>query len=122
MDNPTGARQFLTTMKPLLALTFSLALAASFAKADPAENWNHFCASCHGKDGAGHTKPGKKLGVKDLTTADYQKTFSDDDAFKALKNGMKSEDGATTKMKPFAEKLSDDDIKAVVAYVRTMAK
>jgi mono/diheme cytochrome c family protein len=108
-------------MKPLLALTFSLALAASFAKADPVEVYAHHCASCHGKDGAGHTKPGKKLGVKDLTAADYQKTFSDDDAFKALKDGMKGEDGSK-KMGSFAEKLSDDDIKAVVTYVRTLAK
>lgn len=121
MDIPARTSHFFTIMKTLLALTFSLALAASFAKADPAENYSHLCASCHGKDGTGHTKPGKKLGVKDLTAADYQKTFSDDDAFKALKNGMKGEDGSN-KMKSFSEKLSDDDIKAVVTYVRTLAK
>jgi len=34
---------------------------------------------------------------------------------------MKGEDGSN-KMKSFSEKLSDDDIKAVVTYVRTLAK
>ena len=109
-------------MKPLLAIALCLALAASAARADTPANWTRLCASCHGKDGAGHTKPGKKKGVKDLTSADYQKTFTDDQAFASLKNGLKSDDSATIKMNPFAEKLSDDDIKAIVAYVRTLAK
>jgi cytochrome c553 len=31
-------------------------------------------------------------------------------------------EGDKVKMKPFADKLSDDDIKAVNAYMRTLAK
>jgi cytochrome c553 len=111
-----------TTMKSIVAIAFAFAMAASAARADTAENWTHLCASCHGKDGAGHTKPGKKKGVKDLTSADYQKKFTDDDAFNSLKKGLKSDDGATVKMNPFADKLSDDEIKALVSYVRTLAK
>ena len=122
MDNRHGATQTQINVKQLIAIAFALAFAALAARADPVDNWGHFCASCHGKDGAGKTRPGKRLGVKDLTTADYQKTFSDDDAFNSLKNGLKSADGAATKMKSFADKLSDDDIKALVTYVRTMAK
>jgi cytochrome c553 len=109
-------------MKTLLSIVSVLAFSASAAlAADASANWGTLCASCHGKDGAGHTKAGKRLGVKDLTAADYQKTFTDADAFSSLKNGFKAPDG-TEKMKPFAEKLSDDDIKALVAYVRAMAK
>ena len=109
-------------MKTIASIAAALALTAGVAyAAEPADNWSHLCASCHGKDGAGHTKAGKKLEVKDLTDGAYQKTFKDDDAFGALKNGMKSADG-TEKMKPFADKLSDDEIKAMVAYVRTLAK
>jgi cytochrome c553 len=100
----------------LLALTATAASAATSA-----ENWTKLCASCHGKDGAGHTKAGKRLNIKDLTAGENQKAFSDDDAFNALKNGLKDKDGAT-KMKSFAEKIPDDDIRALVAYVRTMAK
>jgi mono/diheme cytochrome c family protein len=109
-------------MKTLISAAIALAIWIPAARpATPAENWTKLCASCHGKDGAGHTKAGKKLGVKDLTAADHQKTFSDDDAFNSLKNGLKGDDGSS-KMKPFADKLSDDDIKAIVAYVRTLAK
>jgi cytochrome c553 len=109
-------------MKTLLSIVSALAFSASAAiAADASANWATHCASCHGKDGAGHTKAGKRLEVKDLTAADYQKTFSDADAISSLKNGFKAPDG-TEKMKSFAEKLSDDDIKALVAYVRAMGK
>ncbi len=110
-------------MKKLALLSLALAglFAATQAFADPAENYGKFCAACHGKDGTGKTKAGRLVKVKDLTDAQYQKTFTDDDAFKALKEGYQDKDG-NTKMKPFADKLADDDIKAVVAYVRTLAK
>jgi cytochrome c553 len=109
-------------MKTLLSIVSVLAFSVCAATAaESSENYGKLCASCHGKDGAGHTKAGRKLEVKDLTSAEYQKSFSDTDAFNALKNGFKAPDGAE-KMKPFAEKLSDDDIKAIVTYVRAMAK
>jgi cytochrome c6 len=109
-------------MKTLASIVAVLAIGVSAATAaESSENWGKLCASCHGKDGAGHTKAGKKLEVKDLTAADYQKSFSDADAFAGLKSGLKSPDGVE-KMKPFSDKLSDDEIKALVAYVRTLAK
>lgn len=109
-------------MKTLAPIAAALALAASAAyAANASDNWSKLCASCHGRDGAGHTKAGKRLEVKDLTDATYQKTFKDEDAFNALKNGMKTADG-TDKMRSFSEKLSDDEMKALVTYVRTLAK
>jgi mono/diheme cytochrome c family protein len=109
-------------MKIIASIVSALAISACAAvAAESSDNWGKLCASCHGKDGAGHTKAGKKLEVKDLTTADYQKTFKDADAFNSLKNGFKDKDG-NEKMKPFADKLSDDEIKALVTYVRAMAK
>ena len=107
-------------MRTLLAAVAALAAATSRA-ADAPPSWGKLCASCHGSDGAGHTKAGRKLDVKDLTAADYQKSFTDDEAFTAVKKGLTAKDG-TEKMKPFAEKLSDDDIKSLVTYVRTLAK
>jgi cytochrome c553 len=106
---------------PLIA-TAALLLAAATPRlsAAAAESWATSCKACHGLDGAGHTKIASRLGVKDLTDAAYQKTFTDDAAFNDLKNGL-VKDGHT-KMKPFADKFSDDEIKALVAYVRTLAK
>jgi len=101
--------------------SFALLAAPAVLCADTGDNYAKYCASCHGSDGAGHTKAGRLLKVKDLTDAQYQKTFTDETAFKDLKEGSQDKDGKV-QMKPMKDKLSDDEIKALVAYVRTMAK
>jgi cytochrome c1 len=63
---------------------------------------------------------GKKLGVKDYSDAKVQDALKDDAAFKSIKEGLKDKDGNTA-MKP-AEGISDDDIKALVTYMRTFKK
>jgi cytochrome c553 len=78
------------------------------------------CAKCHGADGKGETKMGKKLGAKDYTDPKVQAELKDDAAFKAIKEGLKDKDGKVL-MKP-AEGTSDDDIKALVAYMRSLKK
>lgn len=78
------------------------------------------CAKCHGEDGKGEAKMGKKLGAKDYTDTKVQADLKDDAAFKAIKEGLKDKDGKTL-MKP-AESASDEEIKALVAYMRTFKK
>lgn len=77
------------------------------------------CAKCHGEDGKGQTKMGKKLEAKDYTDAKVQEELKDDAAMKAIKEGLKKDD--KTLMKP-AEGLSDNDIKGLIAYMRTFKK
>jgi mono/diheme cytochrome c family protein len=84
------------------------------------ENWEKNCVQCHGKEGKADTKMGIKLNAKDLTDAKTQASFTDADATKAIKEGMK-ENGKTV-MKAFGDKLSDEDIKALVAYARSLKK
>lgn len=104
------------------ALTVSLILLGGVARsANIPENWTKNCASCHGPDGVGHTKAGRMAQVKDMTKPEYQKTFTDEQATKQIKEGLKSSDGKE-KMRAFADKLSDDDVKALVAYVRSLSK
>jgi cytochrome c553 len=79
--------------------------------------WNTNCAACHGKDGNGRTMMGRKLDIKDLTDAKVQASFDDAQAAKTIKEGVT--DKGTEKMKAFGDKLSDDDIKALVAHVRS---
>jgi len=109
-------------MKKILVLTllFGAAGLISASAADAKENWEKTCVKCHGADGKGDTKMGQKLGIKDLTDAKLQSELKDDQAFKAIKEGIKDNEGKI-KMKP-AEGLSDDDIKALVAHVRTLKK
>ena len=96
-----------------LALTTTTAFAAD-GKAVYADN----CTKCHGDDGKGATKMGTKLGAKDYSDAKVQAAVSDDQAFKSIKEGMKK-DGKTL-MKP--SELPDADIKASIAYLRTLKK
>jgi len=98
-----------------------LILPAAVRAADAVENWKANCAACHGADGKGGTKAGRMAGVKDMTDAAYQKTFSDEQAMAQIKNGFKDASGKQ-KMKAFGDKLGDDDIKALVAYIRGLSK
>src|SRR5947209_19995643 len=109
-------------MKVIVSIIVSLfaASAVSLRAADAKANWDANCAQCHGKSGNADTKMGKTLNAKDLTSAQVQSSFTDAQAAAAIKNGVK-ENGKTT-MKAFGGKLTDDDIKALVAYVRTLKK
>ena len=101
----------------MTALLFGGVTSWSAKAADAAENWTANCAACHGKDGKGQTTVGKKLEIKDFTDAKAQASFTDAEATKAIKEGI-TKDG-TLKMKAFGDKLSDDEIKALVAQVRS---
>ena len=97
--------------KILIFATIIIASAGIGLAADAAANWNQLCASCHGKDGSGNTTMGKKLGLKDYTKS---QSFSDAEAANVIKNGK-------GKMKAYKQ-LSDADVKALVAYVRSLKK
>jgi len=91
----------------------------SASAAEVKETWDKTCAKCHGPDGKGDTKMGKKLEIKDFTDAKYQATLKDDAMLKAIKEGIK--DGDKVRMKA-AEGLSDDEMKALVKFVRDFKK
>ena len=101
-------------MKRTTSVILAMMLASSGAAfgADASALWGQQCASCHGKDGSGNTAMGKKLGVKDYTKS---QSFSDAEATNVIKNGK-------GKMKAYGGKLSDADVKALVAYVRSLKK
>jgi len=108
-------------MKKLLVISVLVtAMAALSSRAEDAKAiYEKECTKCHGPDGKGDTKMGKKLSVKDYTDAKVQAELKDEVGIKAIKEGLK--DGDKTLMKP-AEGLSDADIKALVAYMRTFKK
>ena len=109
-------------MKNIAVLTISLLIAAPLSgrAADAKTNWANNCAQCHGADGRADTKMGKLLSAKNLTDPKVQAAFTDAQATKSIKEGVK-QNGKTT-MKAFGGKLTDDEIKALVAYTRTLKK
>src|SRR5580698_8365734 len=71
------------------------------------------CAMCHGADGAG-SATGKKMGAHDFTTADVQ-GMSDAELSTIITNGK-------NKMPKYGASLKPEDIKELVAYIRTLKK
>jgi len=103
----------------LAMVAFSLSTTA-VAYADGASLWKK-CASCHGADGKGDTKMGKKLNIRDFSKADVQAKFTDDDIKKAIKEGVK-DDGGKLVMKGDNGKLSDGDVAELVKFTRSLKK
>jgi mono/diheme cytochrome c family protein len=104
----------------LFASVIGFAAALTARAADGKALWDQHCAMCHGVDGKGQTNMGKRLGAKDYTDPAVQAALSDDAATTAIKEGFKNKEGKTV-MRP-AQNLSDDEIKSLVAYLRTFKK
>ena len=109
-------------MKKLACLTLiGFALAAGSASgAEVKALYDKNCTKCHGMDGKGKTKMGKQSGVKDYTDPKVQEEMKDDVALKTIKEGI-TEKGKE-RMKPYKNDLSDDEIKALIAYMRGFKK
>ena len=103
-------------MKTRFALVLTLALAANAYAEEAKDVWNAKCKSCHGEDGKAKTKMGEKEKVPDMTQADWQKNHSDEKIRDAIVNGSKD----NPKMKPFKDKLTPEQIDALVKYIRTL--
>lgn len=112
-----------------LSAAFGLSLALllpTFASADDAATNRVFrakCASCHGEDGKGHTKEGEKMKIGDMTSAAFQKDLTDDKIKKTIADGLTREkNGVKQEMKPLKDKLTPEQIDALVKYVRGLVK
>ncbi|MCL5099477.1 MAG: SUMF1/EgtB/PvdO family nonheme iron enzyme [Candidatus Omnitrophica bacterium] len=96
--------------------------AATETAAKPADNakaqatYKRFCAGCHGVDGKGQTALGKRYGARDYSSAAVKATLNDEAMTNAIKNGISKE--GKHLMMAYKEKLSDDEIKALVAYMK----
>jgi mono/diheme cytochrome c family protein len=112
-------------MKTLLSATIGFAIftAVGVAAADDAATIKVFkaqCATCHGVDGKGQTTPGKQFNMKSWGDGKTLNKLTDAEIDKQIRVGSLGDDGKE-RMPAFA-KLGDDQIKALIAYVRTFQK
>ena len=107
--------------KILFIIGIMVSIASTSPAAEVKANWEKNCLKCHGADGKGQTKMGQKSGVKDYTDPKVQAELKDENATKAIKEGVKEKDTDKTRMKAFPD-LSEDEIKSLVAYVRSLKK
>ena len=105
-------------MKKLIPLTIALLAipALSLCAADGKALYEKDCTKCHGADGKGDTKMGKKYGAKDYTDAKVQAELKDADLTKAIADGVF--DAGKEKMKAYKGELSAAEITDLVAYIR----
>jgi cytochrome c6 len=96
----------------LVAMLILIAAPAAFAAPDGGALYKAKCASCHGPDGGGMTPMGKSMKLRDLRSPDVQKQ-TDAELFKLTADGK-------GKMPAYKAKLTEAEITALVAYMRTL--
>jgi mono/diheme cytochrome c family protein len=108
------SRRLALMAAPLVAL--ALVAPPPVSAADAAKIFKKKCAPCHGKEG----QPNKvfaKQGVRSFKDADWQKATDDAQIEKSIREGRKG-----TMMASFEKQLTDEEITALVAYIRELGK
>lgn len=72
------------------------------------------CAACHGADGKGETAMGKANKLRDLGSPEVQKQ-NDEELTGIITNGK-------NKMPAYGKSLKPEQVKDLVAFIRTLAK
>ena len=96
----------------LLASVSMIGIPTAARAADGAALYKSKCQACHAADGSGSTPAGKAMHVRDLRSDDVQKQ-TDIELTKTISGGK-------GRMPAFGKQLSLDDIKALIAFIRTL--
>jgi len=86
------------------------------APADARATFDAQCAKCHGRDGRAHTTRGRLSHARDMTNAAWQNEVSDERLFNSINKGRGKN------MPAYGKKLSEDQMDALVRYVRQLKK
>jgi cytochrome c6 len=109
-------------MKISILATITTLLCSIYVVGEPSQvrsgngeaSFHERCVGCHGPDGRAQTEMGKKAGAAGLISDVVQKQ-GDSQLVTVVKEGKGN-------MPAFGDKLSDDEIHAVITYVRQLAK
>ncbi|MGA2888339.1 MAG: cytochrome c [Terracidiphilus sp.] len=97
-----------------LVLLTMLIAGPAFAQTPGSDTYKAKCAVCHGADGLANTPMARIMWTRSFKAPEMIKA-SDAQLFDSTKNGKDT-------MKGYASKLTDAQIKEVVAYIRTLQK
>lgn len=99
-----------------LVVLFIVASIPAPAKADDktAATYKQKCVACHGADGKGETATGKVLKIRSFASSETAK-MSDAELAAVITDGK-------AKMPKYGASLKPDEVKALVAYIRTLGK
>jgi mono/diheme cytochrome c family protein len=97
----------------MIALLAASVSAPAFAQTG-ADTYKAKCQMCHAADGSGSTPAGKAMKAVPFSDPELVKA-SDADLIAATENGK-------NKMPAYKGKLTGDQIKDVIAYIRTLQK
>jgi mono/diheme cytochrome c family protein len=112
------SRRLALVAAPLVTVLVAVALVVppSAAAADAATVYKKKCAPCHGKEG----EPNKvfaKQGVRSFKDADWQKATEDAAVEKSIREGKKG-----TMMASFDKQLTDEEVAALVTFIRDLGE
>lgn len=99
-------------MQRCLVLLLGLS-ASALGAADGAAVFENNCVACHGADGRAQTPQGRKLKAKDLKDC----RLDDAELERQIREGSRVKTGKAV-MPGFGGALSDEEVRAVVAYVK----
>jgi mono/diheme cytochrome c family protein len=102
------------TIRSLVVLAAAVCMAGSmgFAQSSGAATYKAKCQACHGPSGTPSAGMAKMMGIKAASSPEMKK-LTEAQMIKAVTDGK-------AKMPAFKGKLSDAQVKEVVAYFRTL--
>ena len=108
-----------TVLAPLALVTF-FAISHSAVASGQDDNvanalFSKNCATCHGKDGRARTFKARFNHARNLANPKWQDAISDEHMYEAIRRGK-------DKMPAFKGKLSDNEVAALVTYIRMLRK
>ncbi len=78
--------------------------------------YTRHCVLCHGDDGSGKTDLGEGLGARDFNDKAFQDGITDEQIVEQIANGTED------KMMPFSDKLTAEEMHALVPVIRAFGK
>jgi cytochrome c oxidase cbb3-type subunit 3 len=107
----------------VLAIVVAASPAAATDLAAAKKNFVMFCSKCHGAEGKGNGPEAGTLSTKprDFTDCARMKTMTDATLFTAIKEGGPAVN-LSKDMQPWKDGMEDDEIRDLVALVRTFCK